>query len=62
MLTESCVMFFSPSLAVLSPILRDEYILFWDFGYWPLNGGLQLYLIAVGCLSYKTSRFHEHWF
>ena len=26
MLTESCVMFFSPSRAVLSAILRDEYL------------------------------------
>ena len=26
MLTESCVMFFSPSRAVLSVILRDEYL------------------------------------
>ena len=26
MLTESCVMFFSPSHAVLSAILRDEYL------------------------------------
>ena len=26
MLTESCVMFFSPSLAVSSGILRDEYL------------------------------------
>ena len=28
MLTESCVMFFSPSRAVLSAILRDEYLTF----------------------------------
>ena len=26
MLTESCVVFFSPSLAVLSAILREEYL------------------------------------
>ena len=26
MLTESCVMFFSPSRAILSAILRDEYL------------------------------------
>ena len=26
MLTESCVMFFSPSRAALSAILRDEYL------------------------------------
>ena len=26
MLTESCVMFFSPSLAILSSILQDEYL------------------------------------
>ena len=26
MLTESCVMFFSPSRAVLSAIVRDEYL------------------------------------
>ena len=26
MLTESCVMFFSPSRAVLSAVLRDEYL------------------------------------
>ena len=26
MLTEPCVMFFSPSLVVLSAVLRDEYL------------------------------------
>ena len=37
MLTESCVMFFSPSRAVLSVILRDEYLtrgVTWVFFGW----------------------------